>query len=161
MTEHSGQGITRLHWTMSAILSTLETVLYHATKDPMFLKVKIGPFAKFFSLLVWIFFLQNRAPVAPTLEWTHRRFHAALYFRSMSLRMIRVPVILGILLLLYLLKPNTKPFHVDINPVKMMKMGFDIFPLIHFMMSVMPDSMRKKSVTKQVSSTYLYFIIIS
>ena len=75
--------------------------------------------------------------------------------------MIGVPVILGILLLLYLLKPKTKPFHVDIKPVKMMKMGFDIFPLIHFMMSVMPDSMRKNSVTKQVSSTYFYFIIIS
>jgi len=63
--------------------------------------------------------------------------------------MIGVIVVLGILSLIYFLKPKMKPFHVDIKPVKMMKMGFDIFPLIHFMMSVMPDSMRKSSVTKQ------------
>ena len=68
--------------------------------------------------------------------------------------MMGVFVVLGILSLIFLLKPKMKAFHVDIKPVKVMKMGFNIFPLIHFMMSVMPDSMRKSSVTKQVSSTY-------
>ena len=68
---------------------------------------------------------------------------------------MEVTVCIGLLLvgaisLFYLIKPKHKPFHIDVKTIEMKKGGINIFPLIHFMMSIMPDSMRKKTLTEKV-----------
>jgi len=63
--------------------------------------------------------------------------------------MIIIIILAGLLSLYFLLKPKVKPFHVAVKPVEMKMMGIDMFPVFHFMMSVMPDGMRKSTVTKQ------------
>merc|ERR1711892_689646 len=68
---------------------------------------------------------------------------------KMGVIMIIMLVLLGLVSLIFLLKPKMKQFHVKMDPMEMEMMGFDMFPIIHFFMSVMPDSMRKKSVTKK------------
>ena len=50
----------------------------------------------------------------------------------------------------FLLKQKVKPFHVDVKPLEMKVMGVNIFPFFIFLMSLIPDSMRRKMMTKQV-----------
>ena len=43
-----------------------------------------------------------------------------------------------------------KELHVKVEPLKMKVMGIDIMPMIVTMMNLMPEGMRKDSITKQV-----------
>jgi len=63
--------------------------------------------------------------------------------------MIFMLSILGILSVVFLIKRRIKKFHVDMDPIEMKVMGCNIFPLLHFMMTVMPDTMRRQSITKK------------
>merc|ERR1711892_1232661 len=58
-------------------------------------------------------------------------------------------IIAGIISLYFLLKPRVKPFHVNVEPMVMKMMGVNMFPVFHFMMSIMPASMRKQTVTNE------------
>ena len=68
----------------------------------------------------------------------------------MGFLLVASGILCGVVALYFLLKPKVKPFHVDIDPIEMKVMGINIFPLFIFMMSVMPDGMRKKMMTKKV-----------
>ena len=69
----------------------------------------------------------------------------------MDLLMISILPILGIMSVLFLIKQRIKKFHVYLEPVEMKVMGCNIFPLLHLLMAVMPDSMRRQAITKQVN----------
>ena len=64
----------------------------------------------------------------------------------------------GPLAIYFLLKHDMKAFHVDVKPIVMKVMGMNIFPMFIFMMKLMPDSIRRKMITKQVMQ-YLLNII--
>jgi len=49
----------------------------------------------------------------------------------------------------FLIKPKLKRVHVEVEQMEMKVMGINIFPLIIFMFRIMPDGMRKQTVTKQ------------
>ena len=54
---------------------------------------------------------------------------------------------------------GSRPFHVDgPEAMKMKVFGFNIFPIICWLMGLLPDQTRKNLVTKEVSlSSYKYF----
>ena len=67
----------------------------------------------------------------------------------MSLLLVGSAMIVGLLLfIIFMMKP--KPFHVNIEPMEMKVLGVNIFPAIILMFNMMPEGMRKRTVTKQV-----------
>ena len=74
----------------------------------------------------------------------------------MSLFLITGSTLLGAVLLLIIMKP--KKLHVEVEPMKMKVMGINIWPLLVTMNNLMPEGMRKNSVTKQVKLTMLLTI---
>ena len=66
---------------------------------------------------------------------------------------IASPIIGGLLALYFLLKKNIKKFHVDIDPLEKKVLGINILPLFIFLMRLLPESMRRKMVTKQNAPT--------
>jgi len=73
----------------------------------------------------------------------------------MGFLMIILLIMVGIISLYFLLRPRVKPFHVNVEPMVMKMMGVNMFPVFHFMMSIMPASMRKQTVTKEVKFALL------
>ena len=69
----------------------------------------------------------------------------------MDLLMVSILPILGIMSVVFLIKQRIKKFPVYLDPVEMKVMGCNIFPLLHLLMAVMPDSMRRQAITKQVN----------
>ena len=69
----------------------------------------------------------------------------------MDLLMIFILPILGIMSVVFLIKQRIKKFPVYLDPVEMKVMGCNIFPMLHLLMAVMPDSMRRQAITKQVN----------
>jgi len=67
----------------------------------------------------------------------------------MGFLMIILLIMVGMISLYFLLKPSVKPFHVNVEPMVMKMKGVNMFPMFHFMMSIMPASMRKQTVTKE------------
>ena len=54
------------------------------------------------------------------------------------------------LLLFIILMMKPRPFHVNVAPVEMKVLGVNIFPILVLMFNMMPEGMRKRTVTKQV-----------
>ena len=59
-------------------------------------------------------------------------------------------LLLGSVALCFLLKPKTKPFHVQYEPFRMVKGGVDLFPLVRSIMGMLSDTKRQNHLTKMV-----------
>ena len=71
----------------------------------------------------------------------------------MSLLLVGSAIIAGLLLfIIFMTRP--RPFHVKVAPMEMKVLGVNIFPAIVFMFNMMPDGIRKSTVTKQVALYY-------
>ena len=54
-----------------------------------------------------------------------------------------------------------KKFHVKVDSMKMKIMGFNIMPIMVMMMNLMPESMRRSTVTKKVRANHFMMSTIN